>query len=1208
MGRVFRAHDDLTGDGVALKTIDAPSVEDRRRLEREARTLSRLRHESIVRFLDAGAAGDEVYFTMEHVEGMPLDRLVRGESPGPAAVRWIIAVAARIASALAYVHDRGLLHGDVKPSNVMVMTGGRSPEEVFEDPDPAIKLLDFGLTREREAAAHSGGKRAGTPLYMSPECLRGDVAVDERSDVYSLGALLYHFLAARPPFPTVAAALSRHAAAPPPSTANPHCPDALSAAVLSMIAPEPRRRPSSAAEVRELFLSLLDPGRKAAALAPRLIAPSFVGRAAELDLVRRLLARAASGEGGAIHIAGERGAGKTWLLERSGIQGEALADHGLVPLRASFRRDRGVHEGLRDIFGGLHAIIAAARGAAGAADAVGPRGRAFLQSLGIPAGPGGGARRGHEAPADGLPFARDRLLEGALDVFRAAARERPLLIALDDAGEADDLEARVIERLERALPALPAAIVLAHSLEPRRWLDETAAEGRVEAAVLGGMSDRDVKDLAESMLRPAGEASADLVALLARRSDGRPLAAARALQALWQRGAVRREGSEWTPAPEAPMDCASSESAWAERLSGLEPAEREAFAAALVLGGPFDEDLIERVIGGQEIRLTLASLVRRGLLGEGHGDFWPPPDADEACRAAAIPPGVVAALHARAAEALLERHGSAPGRLLEVARHLHAAGRIDEAGRAYLSAARHAAATYANRRGIDAYSRALEASTAPGDRRRIAEELGDLHARIGEHGSALDRYREALALAEAAPEAGGAEVSALLDKVGRVLQRQGDFAPALDAFARSLEAAGRDTAGRARGLFRIGQIHLERGDTAGARLHLEESLKLYEGLEDFRQMAAVQSGLGVIEKQEDRLDLAVARFEEALGNAERAGSLIDVATTLNNIGNIQRARGEEEKAIEALRRSIEARERVGDRQGLAVCLNNIARVHLQRGELATARRSTEEALAAFEEIGDKKGVLIARSNLGEILHLQGELGRARDVLSGNLDLAGKLRSPRLLEATLSNMAALHLDLGEYEASAENARRSLGTMPEDRPTEVRAQALRVLAAAALRLEDFEGAEDAIREAFGVAAELGIEGKLPALVAAKVRWHLERGEAEKALAAGKPYLARLDRGVERLGAAILRLEIGRAYRERGPDWADQTEKHILGALEAFEAMGSPQNAASARLELAIYWRLLGEEAEAEKELAMAAATFRAIGAGRRLEEIAAIGGAA
>jgi hypothetical protein len=118
---------------------------------------------------------------------------------------------------------------------------------------------------------------------------------------------------------------------------------------------------------------------------------------------------------------------------------------------------------------------------------------------------------------------------------------------------------------------------------------------------------------------------------------------------------------------------------------------------------------------------------------------------------------------------------------------------------------------------------------------------------------------------------------------------------------------------------------------------------------------------------------------------------------------------------------------------------------------------------------------------------------------------------------------------------------------------------------------------------------------------VRWLVERGEPETAVREAEDVLEKIA-GAERLGEARFRLELGRAYRELGPDWADRTEKHLLGALAAFEEMGSPHYAAEARGELAVYWSLVGEDGEAQVQRAAQEAALRKLGLSRRIDALA------
>ena len=193
MGTVFRVEHAVLGRAYALKVLRAKVFEkdatSSQRFLREARAAARVRHPNIVDVFDFGHLGDgRPYFVMEMLEGESLtERLARGPLDVPEAVT----IARQMASALAAVHERGVVHGDVTPSNALV---------VSSDP-PAVKLVDFGLAAiAGEAFAEEDSEFVlGTPAYISPEQLRGLPATD-RSDQYGLGAVLFELLAGHPPF------------------------------------------------------------------------------------------------------------------------------------------------------------------------------------------------------------------------------------------------------------------------------------------------------------------------------------------------------------------------------------------------------------------------------------------------------------------------------------------------------------------------------------------------------------------------------------------------------------------------------------------------------------------------------------------------------------------------------------------------------------------------------------------------------------------------------------------------------------------------------------------------------------------------------------------------------------------------------------------------------------------------------------------------
>jgi len=238
MGVVWRAYDPQLQRDVALKVLPDALVADpeaRARMLREARAVAALNHPNVLTVYDVGEADGHVYLATEYLSGRPLDELIgHAGLPVPEALR----LAQQIASGLAHAHARGVIHQDIKPSNVIVTSTGDA------------KVLDFGLatppgpdltvTRERPTVVR------GTAMALAPEVWRGAKA-DTRSDVWSLGALIYGMLTGSPPYPAYGGQMD--ASARPPALPE-RVPPALRAIVTRCLEFEPDRRYRSAAEVQ----------------------------------------------------------------------------------------------------------------------------------------------------------------------------------------------------------------------------------------------------------------------------------------------------------------------------------------------------------------------------------------------------------------------------------------------------------------------------------------------------------------------------------------------------------------------------------------------------------------------------------------------------------------------------------------------------------------------------------------------------------------------------------------------------------------------------------------------------------------------------------------------------------------------------------------------------------------------------------------------
>lgn len=231
MGVVYKATDPLIDRIVAIKTITLSLAQEERdeyegRFYQEAKAAGRLSHPNIVTIYDVGRSGDIAYIAMEFLQGRELRDILNDEKLLP--VDQVLDIVSQVALGLAYAHEHGVIHRDIKPSNVMV---GR---------DCQVKITDFGIARMASAAVRTQtGMVLGSPKYMSPEQVMGKLT-DQRSDIFSLGVMLYEMLTGQPAFTgeNVNAIMYQtlNAIPQPPKALNPAVPEMLNFIVAKALA------------------------------------------------------------------------------------------------------------------------------------------------------------------------------------------------------------------------------------------------------------------------------------------------------------------------------------------------------------------------------------------------------------------------------------------------------------------------------------------------------------------------------------------------------------------------------------------------------------------------------------------------------------------------------------------------------------------------------------------------------------------------------------------------------------------------------------------------------------------------------------------------------------------------------------------------------------------------------------------------------------
>ncbi|MEO8070180.1 MAG: serine/threonine-protein kinase [Acidobacteriota bacterium] len=232
MGVVYRGRDTVIGRMVAIKMLVSDidiSDEVRERFFREARAAGQLAHRNIITIYDFGEEGGRAYIVMELLQGESLATLLT--KPARCPLEQEVEIMLRICEGLAFAHARGIIHRDVKPGNL------------FLTADNQVKVLDFGVARIASSKRTRSGLIVGTPDYMSPEQVMGKV-VDQRSDVFSAGAVFYQLLTGRRPFTakSMPATLNNVMASTPAALSEQEAPADLAAIVMKALEKEPERR------------------------------------------------------------------------------------------------------------------------------------------------------------------------------------------------------------------------------------------------------------------------------------------------------------------------------------------------------------------------------------------------------------------------------------------------------------------------------------------------------------------------------------------------------------------------------------------------------------------------------------------------------------------------------------------------------------------------------------------------------------------------------------------------------------------------------------------------------------------------------------------------------------------------------------------------------------------------------------------------------
>ena len=640
MGKVYRATQLNLKRTVAVKLVHAQSLAEPAivaRFEREALAVASLKHPRIITIFDFGVAPEVgMYIVMEYLAGRALgDELAEMSPMAPATA---VRLTRQVCSALQAAHGAGIVHRDLKPDNIFLET---TPE------GPMAKVLDFGVAKLRtglEADASSltaGNAVIGTPRYMSPEQIES-LQVDGRSDIYSLGCVLYEMLTGVPPFPAskLSALLTQHLVktARPPSELVAEVPPALDAIVLRALAKLPADRYQSADEMSR-DLATVDVGERAAppelnarvdygtqcgATARTSASAVLVGRESELVVLRRRLEMAVAGECQLVLLSGDAGVGKSHLVDI--VEGLAHGS-GIRVARGRFAEaDLGMPynafcDAIRDV------IRSSSAGAASVADLL-PDLTALFPMLGEMT-----ELRSVESSSSVPSLAIEQpenqtgVFELLARTYARIAREGPLVLCFEDL-HASDVAFTALQYFVSRLHPLPILIVgtfrttdVARSAAATRLLDALREERRFAALPLGPFTPEEQTTFV-GMLLGHDPVDPSLAVRLHDVSAGNPFFTRELVRSLVETRRIEKgEDGVWVASglsgeftEELPL---TVRQAVTRRVDRLPVREHELLRMASVLGRRFEYRELELMAGDvEDLDAVVERLVESGFLEE----------------------------------------------------------------------------------------------------------------------------------------------------------------------------------------------------------------------------------------------------------------------------------------------------------------------------------------------------------------------------------------------------------------------------------------------------------------------------------------------------------------------------------------------------------------------------------------------------------------
>ncbi len=1003
LGQVYKAYDRWEEKEVALKLLlDQTHL---KKFQKEFQFMTQLEYPGLVQAFDFGYTEDKKpYFTMELLDGPLLSQLDIKED-----LKKLYPLILKVVVILDYIHSRGIVHCDLKPDNI----------QLTQDPI-GVKLLDFGLAEKMGASTKS--KLKGTLSHIAPEVLKNK-KVDERTDFYSLGIVLYELITGRLPFleEDPIKLLSAHLQEKPvaPIKLNPRIPPSLNHLVLKLLEKSPQDRPSSSQLKKNLY-SLWGkeaPPEDESIYLNYLSGGAMVGREKELASLLKNLKEATSSPGRIVLIQGELGTGKSILVRNFKVQAQ-LQGTLFVDSRC-YGKESSPYHPIKKILFKLTPYLS--EKSPHLLQEFDPELKLLLSQGSI-----NSTSRGKD-----LSMEEENLSSRMALFLVKASQVVPFCLCLEDLHWAPAGSLRILEKLAPLITQ--SKILLCGSIRD----EELNPEGQLKSLINIHTGKNYFQSIKLSRLTPKGlkellilklsriEPPPELIAYIHKTTSGNPFFAIEVLKFLLEKRIIsidRKKLKVVTQGLNSILVPDHIEKIWMENLEKYDDSIQSFLQVSALAGKGFDLEIIKFLSGYSENKIfdILFTLLRDQVLiqrkKQKDKNLWYE-FTNQSLKHLLydrLPEKKSVFLHRKLGEFLEKKKGWDPQeKAEEIAYHFIRSNDYEKAFQYSMICAEKASRQFAHHE-IEYYLKsALEASFKFEDKREGSEKRltvlkrrGDLWKGTGDLNSALKDYKESVNLAKLLKDL-PAEAKAQRE-LGEIYRLKHDYKRGLNHLNQALETYKKinDSNGIASTLNNLGNLYWIDSQYDQAKESYQIAFELHSKLGNKELAALSLNNIGIISSIQYKYDEALEHFNQALSIQRQLDKKEEVSRGLNNVGAVMVLSGKYNQAIGSFQEALKLNEKIENKMEMCFNLENLGASFLKLGDYKKAIKYSRKGLKLSKEIDFQQRMGWIEKDMGTINLEMGSYQKAKRYLDRSLRVSDQIDDKELKTVVLISLAKL----------------------------------------------------------------------------------------------------------------------------------------------------------------------------------------------------------